>query len=209
MIRKTFSEGMAIFTACFKDFKVTDSQVKVWFKLLEGLDDNIFLKAVEHLASNLTNLYPGSNIVGLIKEEAGKIDGTGMSLDTKAMLAYDKVIKAIHDVDAYGSPQFDDKIIHAVIERLGGWVKACSVIDTEKKWWRKEFEQAYKQYDGMRDRIDAPKHLTGIHEQNNSQRFPTHVPEPVRIGTDTVERPALSEGDGAEILRKKKAINHN
>jgi len=201
MKKETFTKGLTIFAACFKDFNVKKEQTQVWFKLLENLPDDVFLQAVSKLAGSLTNLYPGSNIVGLIKEEAGKIDGTGMSLDTKAMLAYDKVIKAIHDVDAYGSPQFDDKVIHAVIERLGGWVKACSILDTEKKWWRKDFELAYKQYDGMRDRIDAPKHLAGIHEQNNSQKFPAHVPDPVQIGTDRAERPALPEGDGAEVLR--------
>ena len=48
------------------------------------------------------------------------IEGSG---ETKALQAWAKVEKAVTHVGAYQSIIFDDPLIHAVLEDLGGWIK--------------------------------------------------------------------------------------
>jgi len=211
MKKETFSKGLTIFAACFKDFEVNKEKTQIWFRLLESMPDDVFMQAVSSLAGKLTNLYPGSNIVGLIQEEAANITGDGMSLETAAALAYDKVIKVFWDVGVYGSPKFDDPLIHAVIESLGGWVAFCKTPTDELKWWRKDFERKYQHMAPIKDRLQLPGHLPGVHELNNTQAYPDHVPDPVLVGGEEKKKPALPEGldaDGAEILRSQREINH-
>src|SRR5437870_914018 len=51
------------------------------------------------------------------------IEGSG---ETKALLAWAKVERAIRQLGSYQSVVFDDSLIHIVIEDMGGWVKLCS-----------------------------------------------------------------------------------
>ncbi len=65
-------------------------------------------------------------------------------VDTKAVLSWEKVMKAKSSVGSYGSVKFDDPVIHSVISMMGGWVSLCRLegFDSEK-WLRVEFEKSY------------------------------------------------------------------
>ena len=70
---ETFSRGIDILSACITDFKATADPAKilVWYGLTQELSDRIFLEAIKRICKKTTNIYPGTNIVGLIHEQAG------------------------------------------------------------------------------------------------------------------------------------------
>lgn len=72
------------------------------------------------------------------------IDG---SKQTRSMRAWSKVEKALRQVGQYESVTFDDPIIHAVIEEMGGWVDLCTT-PTEKdlEFRANEFSKRYQGY---------------------------------------------------------------
>ena len=61
-------------------------------------------------------------------------------------MAYAKVEKAFISVGVYSSLIFDDPVIHAVIDNLGGWIAYCNQPEDNVKWYRKDFEQRYQNF---------------------------------------------------------------
>lgn len=99
---------------------------------------------------------------------------------TRAMQAWSKVMDAIKHVGAYQSIVFDDPLIHAVIQNMGGWTNLCKVKNDELPFRANEFEKRYVGY-VQHAPISYPKQLTGITEHcNQIQGFPS--PPPVLIG---------------------------
>lgn len=92
------------------------------------------------------------------------IDG---STETAAMLAWSKAIKAVGRVGPWESVCFDDPIIHAVIEEMGGWILFCSMSDNDVPFKSNEF---VKRYRGamLRGNIEYPKKLIGSSEHGNN-----------------------------------------
>lgn len=87
-----------------------------------------------------------------------------------ALLAWAKVKSAIARVGPYETVAFDDPLIHACLEELGGWPKLCST-PTEKDL---EFRgnEFVKRYRGYRMRSATPEYLrslAGLNEQRNNQ----------------------------------------
>ena len=68
------------------------------------------------------------------------IEGSG---ETKALLAWAKVSKAIVQIGAYQSIVFDDPLIHIVLEDLGGWIKLCATPTKEIPFRASEFQKRY------------------------------------------------------------------
>ncbi len=71
------------------------------------------------------------------------IDGNSGS---RAMVAWNKVDKAVRQVGAWTSVMFDDALIHRVISDMGGWVELCKVDDREYPFKQKEFLTRYQAY---------------------------------------------------------------
>ncbi|MCK5606513.1 hypothetical protein KAR91_31715 [Candidatus Pacearchaeota archaeon] len=180
MKKETFTEGMAIFSTCIKDFGINTDEAKVWYKLLQDISDQLFLKSVELICQTQIDIYPGTNIVALIREQSKQITGEGGALDVQATIALDKVQKAFWYAGVYKSVVFDDPIIHAVIENLGGWVTYCNTPDHELKWWKKDFEKKYIQYASIVDKLNPAKELVGLHAVDSSAT--EEAKQPVLIG---------------------------
>jgi len=93
------------------------------------------------------------------------IEGSG---ETRALQAWAVVEKAIRYIGAYKSIVFDDLIIHAVLEDMGGWVKLCSSTLDELPFRAHEFQKRY-----MGFVIKAPKrhpqYCCGISEAENTK----------------------------------------
>lgn len=98
-----------------------------------------------------------------------------------AMVAWAKVDKAIRFVGTYATVVFDDPIIHAVVEDMGGWVLLGTKTDKEWPFIAKEFETRYRGYRMQGGAGEYPPKLTGIAEaQNSNGGF--KIPDPVLIG---------------------------
>jgi hypothetical protein len=91
----------------------------------------------------------------------------GASQDA-AIVALDKLERAMARQGAYRSVMFDDRLIHAVVSSLGGWPKLCQMEMEEWKWVRKDFERLYKAFSSQPEgRLVIPDHLPGIAEISN------------------------------------------
>jgi hypothetical protein len=95
---------------------------------------------------------------------------------TKALLAWSKVTEAMHRIGGGTSVVFDDPLIHAVIEDMGGWVGLCRILLKDLPFRAHEFE---KRYVGYLQNPPAyyPEYLVGHYEaQNRMNGYPVKPP---------------------------------
>ncbi len=92
--------------------------------------------------------------------------GGGKS-DDLAVIALDKVEKAMRTHGMYRSLVFDDPLIHATIYSMGGWPKICGMTQDEWKWQRKDFEKIYKAF--CTSNPETPPRLSGIVEKEGGE----------------------------------------
>ncbi|WP_338963281.1 hypothetical protein KSU11_03245 [Fusobacterium nucleatum] len=69
---------------------------------------------------------------------------------------------------SYGSVEFTDKGIHAVIDALDGWQNLCSMSSDElEKFLTFEFPKIYKAY--TRNNYPVTQYYIGVHDAVNSE----------------------------------------
>lgn len=177
MTPEAFDEGMAILVATYPALTLETLTLKVWRRLLEDLDDGPFLGAVMRLCREEKQLYPGTNVVALIRERAVTA--------TSGIVAVTRLEGAMRRVGAYRSVVFDDPIIHLVVERMGGWPKLCSMADDEWKFLRRDFERIYDATCREPVPIDQiSKRLPGIFELSNAANGHGDMPIQMQIYGD-------------------------
>lgn len=78
------------------------------------------------------------------------------------------VLKAIKQVGAYETVNFNDPVTHAVINRVfSGWVKMCNeLMEKDEKWFLKDFAKYYKSFKSQG--IEDHGNLSGLIESHNS-----------------------------------------
>lgn len=105
--------------------------------------------------------------------------------DTKAVIAWEKVIRAKSSVGSYGSVKFDDPIIHSVVSMMGGWVAVCRMEEFDsEKWQRIEFEKSYKAL--SKTNMQHPEHLLGSNDiDNKANGYVDRIKEPTLIEIST------------------------
>lgn len=85
----------------------------------------------------------------------------------RALIAWSKVMDAMQRVGAYSSVVFDDGVIHAVIEDLGGWVAICRGELKDLPHVERRFCESYRAY-AVRGSVVFPAMLSGAHDANNA-----------------------------------------
>lgn len=110
----------------------------------------------------------------------------------RSLVAWGKVFGAMSSVGAYKSVVFDDAVIHAVIDDLGGWIKVCRTGNNELPFMQKRFCDTYKAYSARQD-LKYPAQLIGEHDQTNAQFGYESINGPILIGD---ARKALSIREG-------------
>ncbi|MDM0043750.1 DUF6475 domain-containing protein [Variovorax dokdonensis] len=100
----------------------------------------------------------------------------------RANLAWGKALDAMARVGAYTDVVFDDPAIHAVIEDVGGWPKACRTEMKDLSYLQHRFCQAYTAYIG-RGAFDHPRRLMGDRSPDHEyERKGLPVPKPAIVG---------------------------
>lgn len=98
----------------------------------------------------------------------------------RALLAWGKVLDAMQRVGSYQSVAFDDSVIHAVVEDIGGWVQMCRSDMDELSHTERRFCESYRAY-AARPSIGFPARLAGAHEIDNRTAGKKVAP-PILIG---------------------------
>lgn len=126
---------------------------------------------------------------------------------TKAMQAFAKVERAIKRVGTWESVVFDDPIIHAVIDDMGGWILLGQCQEKEWPFKAREFEQRYRGY--VQTGLTAhPAKLIGLSERANINAG-FDVAEPVMIGDANVAALVAKDGASGGSLQFSRGRNVN
>ncbi len=126
------------------------------------------------------------------------LDGTG---ESRALLAWSLVERALRRVGPYQTLIFDDPITQRVLYDMGGWV-AFGVIDEDALPFRaREFEKRYQGYALHGGADSHPSRLPGIAEIHNlAHGQPVSIP--VLIGDPVQARLVRQQGsDGLALTR--------
>lgn len=164
---------------------VSEGAALLWWKALERFDieqvEKAFAKAVQNPEGGHFMPKPAD----LIRE----LEGTRTD---RAREAWGRAFDAMQRVGAYQSVVFDDPVIHAVIEDLGGWTKACRSDMSELSYFEHRFCEAYRAY-ASRPAIEYPAKLLGEFECTNRHEGRKVAP-PILIGDPTKAADVLRLG---------------
>ncbi len=116
----------------------------------------------------------------------------------QSLQVWSTVLKATQSVGCYKTIVFDNSIIHAVINEMGGWVKLCQTLEDSLPFTGKEFQKRYQFY--LRQQtFTYPNKLVGIIEHTNA--FLGHSIElPVLFGDKTTALRIYHEGKNHDHL---------
>ena len=150
---------------------VSSFAMSVWWQACEPFDFEQVSKALSAHAVDPERGQFAPKPADVVKALAGtKTD--------RARLAWSKALDAMGRVGAWKSVAFDDPIIHAVIEDLGGWVKLCRTeLDS---YTEHRFCESYRAYVNRPD-LNYPAKLVGEFEAINRHEGQKVAP-PILIG---------------------------
>jgi hypothetical protein len=157
--------------------------LSVWWNACEGFDFEQVAKACTAHAADPERGQFAPKPADIVRALAG-------TQTDRALVAWGKFHDGMQRVGAYASVVFDDPVIHAVVEDLGGWPKLCRGTLDELPHVQRRFCESYRAYSRRTD-VAFPARLRGASEAENSLAG-RRVAPPVLIGN-----PAAA----AEVMR--------
>ncbi len=129
------------------------------------------------------------------------------SSESRALQAWSKVERAFSQVGRYQSLAFDDALIHAVIQDMGGWIKLCEITLKELPFCCNEFQKRYRGFLNRKP-LNTPPYLPGIVERDNAKDGYT-VPEPLLLGEQPKSKTLIDTKPFEPLkLAQKPSIDH-
>lgn len=170
---------------------VSEFALGVWWNACRSYDmDQIRAAFNQHVMDPETGQFPPkpADIVRQLQGTHGD----------RSLIAWGKAFDAMQKVGAYESVVFDDGVIHAVVEDLGGWPALCKTSNDELPFVQRRFCDAYRAYSRRAEKSFPPR-LAGITESTNGPQFAHRNTPPILIGN--VERAKRVMALGAEGAR--------
>lgn len=152
------------------DKEISDVLRQLYWNSLEPFTDEQCKKAFNEIILSSRFFPKPVDIIEAIRGTQGN----------RATEAWIQTLNAIRRIGTYQSVKFDDPVIHAVIEHMGGWPEMGNMLVDEEKWKQKEFERLYPI---MEARGNLPDYLPGREEiSNTSKGYIEHITPPIMIG---------------------------
>jgi hypothetical protein len=164
--------------------------LRLWWAAL----NNFSIEEVRHGLTRFVRSADSGTFAPKPADIIRMIEGTS---GDRGMLAWSKVQEAFGRVGGWQSVAFDDGIIHACIEDMGGWPKLCSTEGDEMPFRSAEFAKRYRAY-AEAGICRFPPYLTGRHEAGNRLHC-QKVQPPMLIGDP--EKAALVIQAGQDMPR--------
>lgn len=167
----------------------SDFAVSVWWEACKPFDFEAVKGAFNRHAINPDGgqfMPKPADIVRLL--QGSSVDG--------ALVAWSKVDKAVRQVGTYATVAFDDPLIHAVLQDMGGWVEMGRKNEDEWPFVAKEFQTRYRGYRTQGGAGEYPRLLVGIAQAQNSQHGFQSQP-PVLIGAPEAAKAVIRGGSDA------------
>lgn len=169
------------------------AQAEVWYQLLDDLSVEQLQNAVVRTLREYK--FSGFPPVGLLREFGGAGAVKAITDNDRAVLAWSRVIDAIHREGAYRSVDFDDRVIHAAVRDLGGWVALCDTPAHDlHAFVRPRFLEAYRVHRAVGLHAQEAAHLPGIIEGDQGR---DGIEQPGRVPVSSIATGAA--GDPARI----------
>lgn len=191
---------MLIAAAELYDKQLSDVLVKIYWKALQQYPLLDVIKAFElHFEDPDGGQFmpKPADIVRVIKGNS----------QSQSLLAWSKVEESIRLLGPYHSVVFDDELIHAVLQEMGGWIKLCQSTQKEFPFIAKEFQTRYASYRHNKPN-SFPKTLTGLtNHQNALGGYESELP--YLIGDTQKAQKVLEQGKTDCGLTKINQITSN
>lgn len=180
--------------AAMKRVDVSRSILSIWFETLVDYD----LSAIKTAFQKHLRDPDGGHWMPQPSDIIRIIDG---GVGEQAELAWAKAFRAVSLVGSYSDVVFDDAIIHAVVDGMGGWVKFCQGEYKDFDFKRLEFVKAYRAIKnrGASEYIGV---LQGIsNTQNRMHGFRLQPPQ--LVGDEVKALAVMRGGMVGEVLKVK------
>lgn len=119
-----------------------------------------------------------------------RLSGAELSTESRAVIAFDALSRAVPEHGAYASVRFTDPILNTTLQSLGGWVRICETPESEwDSHFRHRFLQAYRaNLEAKRGTMHASRGIASVENTHNG--FETQPP--VLVSVDLPKLPGLS-----------------
>lgn len=132
---------------------LSQGAIVLWWQALERFDFEQVSRAIRTHTEDAQSGQFMPKPADLIRH----LEGTATDA---AQLAWGKAFDAMQRVGAYQDVVFDDAVIHATIEDLGGWPKLCRSSTAELSYLQHRFTESYRAHRG-RPGFEYPRRLAG------------------------------------------------
>ena len=167
--------------------------VELWWAVLADYDMAAIKQA---LTKHLRNPDTGQ----FMPKPADVVKFMAGTTQDAALLSWAKVHRAVRQVGSYSDVVFDDPIIHAVLQDMGGWIKLCEMLETDVPFRAKEFENRYRAYARNQERPQCLPILTGRANLHNGAHGHA-LTMPMLIGDEIKCREMLGHAEEQPVVR--------
>lgn len=113
----------------------------------------------------------------------------------QANRAWSLTLGAMNRVGSYSDVVFDDPVIHAVIEDMGGWPALCRTETDQLSYTQHRFTEAYRGYARRDDLAQWPRKLSGDRSPDDAYiARGLQPPRPVLVGDASRAAQVLAGG---------------
>ncbi len=192
--RGKFAAELAALAEIFggKQYEVSTEKANIYFRVLSRF-------TIEQIQSACMKLLNTRSKTETFPSPAEIIEAIEGGSELKAIQALKKLEDAIDTYGYYYSMIFDDPVIMACVQRMGGWQWITTQQKDDWKWIRKDFCRLYSQLSQLHPaQVDAPQRLIG-----NCEQITEEFEEDNRLNHMVVD---LSMQKQIEMQQKKKMI---
>ena len=165
MTNQEFNTVFQPFLDYFPTSEMTKEKLNIYYLALSSLTVEQLNKAFISMVKNrVYKNFP--QIAEILQYASGTTEN---ELDDRIVIAKRMLKNAIVRYGSYGSVEFEDKSIHAVIDALDGWQKLCSMNSDElEKFLTFEFSKIYKAY--ARNKYQVSNYYIGFYDMQNGTK---------------------------------------
>lgn len=163
---------------------ISSFALSVWWQACERYDFEQVSKAITAHAMDPERGQFAPKPADVVRQ----LQGTNTD---RSLIAWGKVFEAMQLVGSYQTVAFDDPVIHAVIDDMGGWPRICVTEADELPFVQRRFCETYRAY-ANRPSVSYPSKLIGLTEQANGSRY--QAAAPVLIGEPAKAQAVIANG---------------
>ena len=165
MTNQEFNTVFQPFLDYFPTGEMTKEKLNIYYLALSSLTVEQLNKAFIAMVKNrVYKNFP--QIAEILQYASGTTEN---ELDDRIVIAKRMLKNAIVRYGSYGSVEFEDKSIHAVIDAFDGWQKLCTMNSDElEKFLNFEFSKIYKAY--ARNKYQVSNYYIGFYDMQNGTK---------------------------------------